>query len=188
MKEKFTKADLKNLMVVEFRNGWKAVVIDDLLVGKDGYMNLAGYDNDLKHMKPCFDRPGGDRDWDIVKVWNKYRGMGSGFNTYIDEVNGDSTLIWGRKEKKEIKLTTEERAFLNSILLVSDYKYIARDKKCNALYVFRAKPNKGFFSCEWVYSPGDFHATDITDKTEGMFEFISWDDDEPYSIEDLLKL
>lgn len=182
MKQNFTKKDLKNLMVVELRNGWKAVVIDDILMGVDGFIRLKNYNDNLKKSDSR------DYDYDIMKVWQPTEHMGYGFNDYIDYTVTKYPAFWERKEKKEIQLTTEERAFLNSILLVSDYKYIARDKKCDALYVFRAKPNKGFFSSEWIYCPGDSHATDITDKTKDMFKFITWDDDEPYSIEDLLKL
>ena len=49
MNKNFTKADLKNLMVVELRNGWKAVVIDDILMFVDGYVSLNDYRDNLKH-------------------------------------------------------------------------------------------------------------------------------------------
>ena len=192
MKEKFTKKDLKNLMVVEQRDGWRGVVVDDRIYSWDGKGNgLDGYNNDLTDCAVSLFYGG---KCDIVKVYEakgKFVDGRANMKEIADFLrDGDTSnfkLVWERKEKKEIKLTTEERAFLNSILLVSDYKYIARDKKCDALWVFKAKPSKGSFSCEWIYNPGDFHGAEITDKTKGMFEFITWDDDEPYLIEDLLK-
>lgn len=189
MKENFTKKDLKNLMVVALRNGWKAVVIDDILMGVDGFMRLRNYNDNLKKSDSR------DYDYDIMKVWQPTANMGGGFNDYIDYTVAYYPVFWERKEKKEIKLTTEERAFLNSILLVSDYKYIARDKECkaygNALWVYLDKPVRDICSDRWYpdykKTPG---ATDggknITEQTKGMFEFITWGD-EPYLIEDLLK-
>lgn len=185
MNKNFTKADLKNLMVVELRNGWKAVVIDDILMFVDGYMSLNDYRDNLKHSGKFVLN---SSNYDIIKIWNSNSYMGGGFKDYIKCTTTKLSVFWERKEKKEIKLTTEERAFLNSILLVSDYKYIARDKKLDALWVFKAKPSKGSFSSEWIYSPGDHHGAEITDKTKDMFKFIKWEDDEPYLIEDLLKL
>lgn len=185
MNKNFTKADLKNLMVVELRNGWKAVVIDDILMFVDGYVSLNDYRDNLKHSGKFVLN---SSNYDIIKIWNSNPHMGGGFSSYIDYTVEHYPVFWECKEKKEIKLTTEERAFLNSILLVSDYKYIARDKTNNALHVYRSKPNKGFLNNEWIYGAGDWGSTNITKQTEGMFEFITWDDDEPYSIEDLLKL
>ena len=187
MNKNFTKADLKDGMVIEQRNGFKGIIIGDKVVGTDCTNSLNRYTKDLCWLPYPNQKP---RTYDVVKV---YQPKDPFINLKIYEQLFDKnelewfTVIWERKEKKEIKLTTEERAFLNSILLVSDYKYIARDKKCDALWVFNAKPEKGSFSCEWIYVPGDSHGAEITDKTKGMFEFITWDDEEPYLIEDLLK-
>lgn len=188
MNKNFTKKDLKNLMVVELRNGWKAVIIDDILMGVDGFIRLKNYNDNLKKSDSR------DYDYDIMKVWQPTAHMGCGFNNYIDYTN-NYPVFWERKENKEIKLTTEERAFLNSILLVSDYKYIARDKECkaygNALWVYLCKPERNNCSDRW-YPDYEKHpenmegGKNITEQTKGMFEFITWDD-EPYLIKDLLK-
>lgn len=37
MNKEFTKADLKSGMVVEYRNGKRRLVLNNGLVGKDGY-------------------------------------------------------------------------------------------------------------------------------------------------------
>lgn len=194
MKENFTKKDLKNLMVVEQRNGWRGVVIDDRIYSWDSSGNvLDNYNDDLTDTAKClFGMPIFDADeaYDIVKVYEAKGKFVAGRAT-MEEIadflrDGDTSnfqLIW---ERKEIKLTTEERAFLNSILLVSDYKYIARDEN-NKLFIYKTKPSKS--GIQWCYCLLDKHGHKvITDQTEGMFEFITWEDDEPYSIEDLLKL
>ena len=204
MNKNFTKKDLKNLMVVEQRNGWRGVVVDDHIYSWDSKGNdLYTYNDDLTDTAKClfglhiFDA---DEVYDIVKV---YEAKGKFFpgRATMEEIadflqTGNTSnfeLIWERKEKKDIKLTTEERAFLNSILLVSDYKYIARDSKYstfgNALWVYKEKPIRDGY--RWYpkrldITIPDTH-TEITKTTKGMFEFITWDDDEPYLIEDLLK-
>lgn len=205
MNKNFTKADLTNLMVVEQRNGWRGVVIDDRIYSWDSKGNdLDSYNDDLTDTAQClFGMPilEADKAYDIVKVYEAKGKFVAGRAT-IEEIadflrDGDTSnfqLIWERKEKEEIKLSTEERAFLNSILLVSDYKYIARDKECSAyghaLWVYLAKPKRDS-SNRWY---PDYMKTpeavkggeNITDCAKGMFEFITWDD-EPYLIEDLLK-
>ena len=181
MKQNFTKADLENLMVVELRNGWKAVVIDDILMFVDGYMSLNDYRDHLKHSGKFVLN---SSEYDIIKIWNSNPYMGCGFNDYIKYTTTNLSVFWERKEKKEIKLTTEERVFLNSILLVSDYKYIARDRS-DELCLYKPKPERG--KVQWGGNLLGYSYKRITDQTKGMFEFITWDDDEPYLIEDLLK-
>ena len=43
----FKKADLKNRMVVECRNGGRYMLVDDRLLSNDGYNFLYSYDEDL---------------------------------------------------------------------------------------------------------------------------------------------
>ena len=203
MKENFTKVDLENLMVVEQRNGWRGVVIDDRIYSWDSKGNdLDSYNDDLTDTAQClFGWPIFDADeaYDIVKVYEAKGKFVAGRAT-MEEIadflrDGDTSnfeLIWERKEKKEIKLTKKERAFLNSILLLSDYyKYIARDKD-GELGLYMSKPVKGsLFNSYWVYEDRIMYTSnykDITANTKGMFEFITWEDEEAYSIEELLKL
>lgn len=87
-------------------------------------------------------------------------------------------LLWERKEK--YKSTDCERAILKN--LPKEYKYIAKDKNGN-LYVYKNKPIKNYeywsdyTSSEFCF-PHLFHH---------LFQFIKWEDKEPYLIEDLLK-
>jgi hypothetical protein len=183
MKQNFTKADLKDGMVVEQRNGWRGMVFGNRVLSGHGYNRLDNYSNTLEW---------GERYYDICRVYAPIE-YGCGIQKYVDFIaegkDDEFELIWERKEKKEIKLTTEERAFLNSILLVSDYKYIARDKINDSLYVYKHKPNRGLFIARWMTIEAyKEELKEITEQTKGMFKFITWDDDEPYLIEDLLKL
>ena len=185
MNKIFTKNDLKDGMVIEQRNGFKGIIIGDKVVGTDCTNSLNRYTKDLCWLPYPNQKP---RTYDVVKV---YQPKDPFINLKIYEQLFDKnelewfTVIWERKEKKEIKLTTEERAFLNSILLVSDYKYIARDRS-DELCVYKTKPERG--KVQWGGNLLGYSYKRITDQTKGMFEFITWDDYEPYLIEDLLKL
>lgn len=102
-------------------------------------------------------------------------------NTYpeldIMKVYKDFTfkeLLW---ERKDIKLTDDEKVILRN--LDKCFKYIARDKD-SGLCVYRTKPIK---MCDKFWGDGD--GRDFC--FDNLFQFIKWDDDEPYSIEELLK-
>ena len=99
-------------------------------------------------------------EFDIMKVYKDYT---------LTE------LLWERKEKP--KLTEDEKAILK-VLLNENYKWIARDKN-DWLYVYASKPKKGITIWENTGSP--------MMPFVHLFNFIKWEDDEPYSIEELLK-
>lgn len=84
-------------------------------------------------------------------------------------------LLWERKEKPQ--LTEDEKAILK-VLLNEKYKWIARDKN-DWLYVYASKPKKRITIWENTGSP--------MMPFVHLFNFIKWEDDEPYSIEDLLE-
>lgn len=194
MKENFTKADLKNLMVVEQRNGWRGVVIDDRIYSYDGPGN--GFETYLDDLTDAPFLGIKEDTYDIVKIY-----VAIGVESRVDgrptmnEIadflqNGNASnfeLIWERKEKKEIKLTATERSLLDAALLL-DYKYIARDED-GRLYLYEV-PLDGKDEDTWTYTCAEKFVAhkDVTEATKGMFEFIKWEDDEPYSIEELLKL
>lgn len=96
MNKEFTKADLKDGMVVEQRDGNMYLVLAGLVVRKRGYNCIGDYDDDLK----VADYAGGD----IVKV---YRITPESLRCIEDVfIKGNLELIWGRKEPK--KMTIEE--------------------------------------------------------------------------------
>lgn len=85
---------------------------------------------------------------------------------------------WLYEEYEEpIKLTDGEKAILRN--LPKKYKWIARDKN-NNLYLYVDNPCK--IGDDW--SSDEF---DIFKVYNNLFKFIKWEDEETYSIEELLK-
>lgn len=84
-------------------------------------------------------------------------------------------LLWERKEKKLV-ISEDEKAILRNV--PKHYKWIARDLS-GMVYIFIERPEKGqaiWYGCGQPMIPF-YH----------LFQFIKWEDEEPYSIEELLK-
>lgn len=81
-------------------------------------------------------------------------------------------------------ITSKEMAFLN--LLLPRWKYIVRDKN-TSLYVFTTIPRKAT-DCWSVKDISNDYCHVFKDLLGEMFNFIKWEDEEPWSIEDLKKL
>ena len=100
-----------------------------------------------------------------------------GFETLdIMKVYKDYTcknLLWERKPKPQ--LTEDEKVILKNI--PKKYKYITRDKS-GLIFLCSKKPSKCDYS--WI------GYNDIAFPYDHLFKFITWDDEEPYLIEDLL--
>lgn len=92
----FTKADLKNRMVVECRNGGRYMVVDDRLLSNDGFNFLYSYDEDLiiKNREV--------KEYDIMKVYAKI--------TILD-LESANDILWERLEVKEITMSEIEEKF-----------------------------------------------------------------------------
>lgn len=88
MKKEFTKADLKDGMVTEYSNGKRRLVLNDYLIGKDGYYELNKYTEDMK------DKESSERD--IMRVFK------IDIITTLDRIFHIDNLkiIWERKETK----------------------------------------------------------------------------------------
>ena len=152
------KSDLKHGNVVETRKGIKYLYHCN---NSDKFLNL---DDDGFLWISDFDEnlKFNDDDlneFDIMKVYKDYT---------LTE------LLWERKET--IKLTEDEKVILRN--LPKEYKWIARDSS-GMVYIFIEKPEKG--QAIW-YGFGQpmipfYH----------LFQFIKWEDEEPYLIEELLK-
>ena len=80
------------------------------------------------------------------------------------------------------KISKRDKCFLE--YLNEKYKYIARDKD-EDLYFYTEKPEK---SIEEEYEGWNGYAFKITDIFGVNFPMIKWEDEEPWSIEDLKKL
>lgn len=91
----------------------------------------------------------------------------------------DRFYEWAESEYVEKPtLTTKEKKFLD--LLLPNYKYIAREKN-GFLLVYTEKPIKiletwGLANCA------------LMNMLDIKFDFIKWEDEEPWSIEDLKNL
>ena len=94
MDKDFTKADLKDGMVVKHRNGDKKMVISEALIGEDGYSDRNCFREDLTYRY--------FKDLDIVGVYAIQE-----YNNFADMLSDyNLELIWERKEPK--KMTVEE--------------------------------------------------------------------------------
>lgn len=84
---------------------------------------------------------------------------------------------------KSIKptLSEAERAILENIN--KDYKWIARDRD-EKLYIYTVKPSRSTLFNNWNLIEGKAGSMSIFNH---LFQFITWQDDEPYNIEELLK-
>ena len=97
MDKEFTKADLKDGMVVEYRSKsyGRRLVIGDMLIGAEGSHRLIYYNEDLIDTT-------GYKDFDIMRIY-KIQHV-SRFNEIL--LYSNLELIWERKEPK--KMTVEE--------------------------------------------------------------------------------
>ena len=86
-------------------------------------------------------------------------------------------------EEEKPTITLREKHFLN--ILSPKSKYIARDES-NKLYVYNGKPART--NCYWHSNNGVFCYHVSTNIFGNMFDFIKWEDEEPWRIEDLKKL
>lgn len=86
-------------------------------------------------------------------------------------------------EKPKYTITSKEKKFLD--LILPEWKYIARDNDCNRLFIYTDKPSKK--STYWLSETKDAN-TVRCDVFDVKFDLIKWDDEEPWSIEDLKKL
>ena len=99
-------------------------------------------------------------EFDIMKVYKDYT---------------CKELLWERKEKKLV-ISEDEKVILRNV--PKHYEWIARDIDGH-LYIYASKPKKGLTI--WVDTGLPMVSFDH------LFQFIQWEDDEPYLIEDLLK-
>lgn len=104
----------------------------------------------------------------------------------FDDSTGEKSCRTKRYEWSESEyiekptITSREKNFLDVLL---SNCYIARDKD-NLLYVYYDKPIRG--NKMWI---SDCACHDMPKDMYGnMFDFIKWEDEEPWSIEDLKKL
>ena len=152
------KSDLEYGDIVEARNGVKYVVYYN---GSEKALVslISGWCVGLDEYNENLTSAKDYTNFDIMKVYNDYT---------------CKELLWERKE--EPKLTEDEKVILR--ILPKKYKYIARDKN-SLICLYEKKPRKrenSWDGCKYMLLP-----------LEHLFQFIQWEDEEPYSIEELLK-
>lgn len=113
------KSDLKNMMVVELRNGNRYCKIDNFLMRECGHMNLNSYDEDLLEQKTR------NNDFDIVRIFNT---KGCTFDTIFTEKKLE--LIWERYPKVDW-----ENVKKGTIILVRNNEKKAWKKRTFISYV-----------------------------------------------------
>lgn len=101
----FTKADLKNRMVVEYRCGWRRLVVDNVLMGDGLYGRLDGYTDDLLEKDQ-------HSEYDIMKVYEQIHCIPIPF--------GCLELIWQREETKEVTMEDIEKKFGCKVKIVNE--------------------------------------------------------------------
>ena len=152
------KSDLKYGNVVETRNGAR-YLYHCAISDKLLHLESLGYVNLDNYNENLKFNNGNLNEFDIMKVYKDYT---------LTE------LLWERKETP--KLTEDEKVILRN--LPKKYKWIARDNS-TCIQLFTNKPNK----ITWWWNG----AEGIKLVFPHLFQFIKWEDEEPYLIEDLLK-
>lgn len=164
------KEDLKFGNIVELRDGsryiktciegYEFVICDNICATSTLIFPLNEFDDELK---------GSNKKLDIVKVYEDYTCQ---------------KLLWKRKEKP--KLTEDEKTILRN--LPKKYRYITRDFNGN-LNIFPNEPVKDsslhWFDGLW-WETGDDDCEELI-AFNHLFQFITWEDENPYLISDLLE-
>lgn len=171
------KSDLQNGMIVECKNGKRYMVVrnfneytytqgeKDVLIGLDedsSYMGFSDYNEDLKL------NPKDICGYSIAKVgYPKH--ICRPIDTYVE-------WIWERKRKAN--LTEDEKTILKNI--DESWAYIARNKSGELCVATDVMFKKGYY---WD-TDGTMDSLCLFDH---LFQFIKWEDENPYEIDDLLK-
>lgn len=95
MKKEFTKADLKDGMVVEYKDGRRRLVIGDVLYGTDGCLETDRYNENLEIK-------GIGKDLTIQKVYEIKIGYPKDIGEIFEREN--LVLVWEREKIKESPL------------------------------------------------------------------------------------
>lgn len=91
---------------------------------------------------------------------------------------------WSESEYVEKNtITSREKKFLD--VLLPKWKYIARDSN-NSLCIYQSRPIR-FGTCWMVKNDYNYYYV-LRDMYGSMFDFIKWEDEESWLIEDLKEL
>lgn len=161
------KSELKDGMVVEFRNGKRCMFISEMgfFVGDKVGVDVTLLNRDLDFDNANF------KEYGVVKVFKPIKN-----GCFSDILSKSHELIW---ERKEVETLTQDQHDKLRALLSLGYNWISRDKDGES-FSYDLKPVKGY--AIW-FGNGDYIRINTFD-----IPFIKWEEDEPRSIEELLKL
>lgn len=160
------KSDLKFGNVIENGRGYRYLynsTNEKILINLSGlgYVPFSDYNEQLRYRHSSLP----DVNLDIVKVYEDYT---------------CTKVLWERKEKPV--LTEAEKAILRS--LPKEYKYIARDKNGDlCIYSHPVEKDRIIWR---VYSKYEDSISFEITVFGHLFQFIKWEDENAYSIEELL--
>lgn len=165
--------DLRNLLkvgrVVETRDGNRGFVLGDKLIYSDGWYNLDIFNSDLT----CENTEDGDimRVYDCPVIDRCSWHFASAREDLLQ-------LVW---ERKEFKVSEDEKAILKNI--DGRLKYISRDSD-GFLFLYSTKPKKGSLHDSWC---AEYAIISGFSAYNHLFQFVTWEDEQPVLIEDLLN-
>ena len=107
------KSDLKNMMIVEMRDGERYVVVGDRLYYGGGYIPLTAFTDDLKHANRAYESE------DIVKVYAPINFLPT--TDDLDRVGQLCTLEWERED--DLDLPFNGKAVYTGQGQTGDYGY-----------------------------------------------------------------
>lgn len=107
----FTKDDLKDGMIVEYRNGKRALVIAGHFVNKFGFMSISSYNDDLINIKNSTSL---SRDYDIRRVYRPKSNEICNIDHIFESHRLD--LVWKRKEEPKHKYKVGDKVKLRDDL------------------------------------------------------------------------
>lgn len=171
------KEDLKLGNVVEFNDGDFCLLANakhhdlcfmHLSIGGGVKTSLSSYDDDLVYKGILCSLPSATlaKGYSIKKIYKNFT---------LKEV------LWERKEMPE--LSEAEKAVLKA--LPDKFKYIVRDR-IGDLELYGSAPEKTPYN-DWWHIVGDDDEYACFDAYNHLFQFIKWEDEEPYKISDLLE-
>ena len=87
-------------MVIELRNGFRGVVLNNVIMNEHAYISLSCFNDDTLTFSNGYDND--DNNLDIIKIYDTMFNMG--LRHYLEDYN--LTLIWERQPPK--KMTKED--------------------------------------------------------------------------------
>ena len=171
------KSDLKTGMRVKTRNGNIYLVVKDVdatlyghqdvaLVNNNSFILLDDYNEDLTDNS--------NSNYDIVEVfqitWDANSLLSDSFLNLDERFS-----IWKREEY------TDEQKEIFKALKTLGFNWMARDKD-NPVIAFDIKPERRSFT--W-YSTKCKQAELFTNSMQETFDFVKWEDEEPFEIPEL---